>query len=94
MGMYEIDMIVRGVAKRVLTDLDKEVPKDVMKKRGEALKIMGEMFKKVGQEGKKFEKHPITNLDLDKKAGEDKSGEGEPSGTRGSRKREGEREKG
>lgn len=65
----EIEAIVRGVAQRVLTDLDNEVPKDVMKKRGEALKMMGEMYKEAGQKGKKFEKHPISNLDdLEKKA--------------------------
>jgi len=69
LGMLEIESIVRRVASRVLTDLDGDVPKDVMKKRGEALKIMGTMFKEAGKQGKKTETHPVQNLDdLEKKA--------------------------
>ncbi len=53
----------------MLTDLDGDVSKDVMKKRGEALKIMGTMFKEAGKQGKKTETHPVQNLDdLEKKA--------------------------
>jgi len=69
LGMLEIESIVRRVASRVLTDLDGDVSKDVMKKRGEALKIMGTMFKEAGKQGKKTETHPVQNLDdLEKKA--------------------------
>eukprot|EP01087_Luapelamoeba_hula_P022433 TRINITY_DN801_c0_g1_i1.p1 TRINITY_DN801_c0_g1~~TRINITY_DN801_c0_g1_i1.p1 ORF type:complete len:401 (+),score=115.15 TRINITY_DN801_c0_g1_i1:100-1302(+) len=81
MGMLEIESIARGVAKRLLTDLDNEVPKDIMKKRAQALKIIGDAYKTAGQKGRKHEK-AINIDDLDKENSE-KGGEGDHGEKRG-----------
>eukprot|EP00005_Dracoamoeba_jomungandri_P002305 CAMPEP_0174261448 /NCGR_PEP_ID=MMETSP0439-20130205/11437_1 /TAXON_ID=0 /ORGANISM="Stereomyxa ramosa, Strain Chinc5" /LENGTH=411 /DNA_ID=CAMNT_0015345927 /DNA_START=120 /DNA_END=1355 /DNA_ORIENTATION=+ len=86
MGQMEIEGVVRSVAKRVLTDLDNEVPKSVMKERAKALKLIGEMYKAEGRVGKKaekeisldqLEKHAEQRAEAGKKGKEKKEDKGE-----------------
>jgi len=56
-GQLEIESIVREVAKKYLTETQQT--KKQLKKRAQALKLCGKMFKKEGQKGKKTEKDPL-----------------------------------